>query len=109
MSRPTNNAGGLEAGITNGEDLRVTAYMKPIATLMKPLRSVDLNTLQLSPAAIERSDTCAVTAAAVVGEAMVAIVLADAVLEKFGGDSMPEVLDNLTNYRARTAARFAHD
>lgn len=105
--RPTNNAGGLEAGITNGEDLRVTGYMKPIATLMKPLRSVDLNTLQLSPAAIERSDTCAVTAAAVVGEAMVAIVLAEAVLEKFGGDSLDEVLDNLRSYQDRTAARFA--
>jgi len=109
VTRPTNNAGGLEAGITNGEDLRVTAYMKPIATLMKPLRSVDINTLQLSPAAIERSDTCAVTAASVVGEAMVAIVLAEAALEKFGGDSMPEVLDNLRSYRERTAARFAHD
>ena len=107
--RPTNNAGGLEAGITNGEDLRVTAFMKPIATLMKPLRSVDLNTLELSPAAIERSDTCAVTAASVVGEAMVAIVLAEAALEKFGGDSMNEVLDNLRNFRARTAARFNRD
>jgi chorismate synthase len=109
VSRPTNNAGGLEAGITNGEDLRVTAYMKPIATLMKPLRSVDLNTLELGPAAIERSDTCAVTAAAVVGEAMVAITLAEAVLEKFGGDSLPEVQDNLRNFRARTAARFDAD
>ena len=109
VRRPTNNAGGLEAGITNGEDLRVTAFMKPIATLMKPLRSVDLNTLALSPAAIERSDTCAVTAAAVVGEAMVAIVLADAVLEKFGGDSLREVQDNLRAYRSHTAARFVHD
>ena len=78
-TRPTNNAGGLEGGVTNGEDLRVTGYMKPIATLMKPLRSVDLTTMELSPAAIERSDVCAVPAAAVVGEAMVAIVLADAV------------------------------
>ena len=109
VSRPTNNAGGLEAGITNGEDLRVTGFMKPIATLMKPLRSVDLNTLELSPAAIERSDTCAVSAAAVVGEAMVAIVLADAVLEKFGGDSLNEVLANLRGFRSRTAARFARD
>ena len=107
VRRPTNNAGGLEAGVTNGEDLRVTAYMKPIATLMKPLRSVDLNTLALSPAAIERSDTCAVTAAAVVGEAMVALVLADAVLEKFGGDSLNEVLDNLKRYREHVGARFA--
>ena len=75
VSRPTNNAGGLEGGITNGEDLRVTAYMKPIATLMKPLRSIDVTTMEESPAAIERSDVCAVPAAAVVGEAMVAIVL----------------------------------
>jgi len=106
VSRPTNNAGGLEGGITNGEDLRVTGYMKPIATLMKPLRSVDLNTLELSPAAIERSDVCAVPAAAVVGEAMVAIVLADAVLEKFGSDSVPELLDNYQAFRTRTNARF---
>jgi chorismate synthase len=108
VARPTNNAGGLEGGITNGEDLRVTGYMKPIATLMKPLRSVDINTLELSPAAIERSDVCAVPAAAVVGEAMVAIVLAEAALEKFGGDSLPEMLDNWRAFRARTAARFVH-
>jgi chorismate synthase len=107
IARPTNNAGGLEGGITNGEELRVTAYMKPIATLMKPLRSVDLTTLEISPAAIERSDVCAVPAAAVVGEAMVAIVLADAVTEKFGGDSLPELLDNWQAFRDRTAARFA--
>jgi chorismate synthase len=109
VSRPTNNAGGLEGGITNGEDLRVTAYMKPIATLMKPLRSVDLNTLENSPAAIERSDVCAVPAAAVVGEAMVAIVLAEAAVEKFGGDSLDEMLDNWRQFRRRTAARFAKD
>ena len=107
MARPTNNAGGLEGGITNGEDLRVTAYMKPIATLMKPLRSVDLTTLEISPAAIERSDVCAVPAAAVVGEAMVSIVLADAVTDKFGGDSLPELLDNWRSFRDRTAARFS--
>ena len=106
VSRPTNNAGGLEGGITNGEDLRVTAYMKPIATLMKPLRSVDLATMAVSPATIERSDVCAVPAAAVVGEAMVAIVLADALLEKFGGDSLEELLVNWRAYRERTAARF---
>ena len=93
-ARPTNNAGGLEGGVTNGEDLRVTGYMKPIATLMKPLRSVDLTTMTESPAAIERSDVCAVPAAAVVGEAMVALVLADAVLEKFGGDSVDELVAN---------------
>ena len=73
VSRLTNNAGGLEGGVTNGEQLRVTGYMKPIATLMQPLRSVDLTTMTESPAAIERSDVCAVTAAAVVGEAMVAL------------------------------------
>jgi chorismate synthase len=90
-ARPTNNAGGLEGGVTNGEDIRVTGFMKPIATLMKPLRSVDLTTLAEAPAAIERSDVCAVPAAAVVGEAMVAFVLADAFLEKFGGDSIEEI------------------
>jgi len=88
LARPTNRAGGLEGGVTNGEDLRVSAYMKPISTLMKPLRSVDLSTMAESPAAIERSDVCAVPAAAVVGEAMVSLVLADALLERFGGDSI---------------------
>jgi len=92
--RPTNNAGGLEGGVTNGEELRVSGYMKPIATLMKPLRSIDLTTMTESPAAIERSDVCAVPAAAVVGEAMVAIVLAEAALEKFGGDSVQELVTN---------------
>jgi len=106
LARPTNNAGGLEGGVTNGQDLRVTAYMKPISTLMKPLRSVDLTTMTVSPAAIERSDVCAVPAAAVVGEAMVAIVLADAVLEKFGSDSIEEIVANWKAYRDRTTARF---
>jgi len=108
VERPTNNAGGLEGGITNGQDLRVMGYMKPIATLMKPLRSVDLTTMELSPAAIERSDVCAVPAAAVVAEAMVAFVLADALVEKFGGDSVDELLDNVRAFRARTSARFSH-
>ena len=107
LRRPTNNAGGLEGGVTNGEDLRVTGYMKPISTLMKPLRSVDLATMTESPAAIERSDVCAVPAAAVVAEAMVAIVLADAVVEKFGGDSVEEMVANWQAFSKRTAARFA--
>jgi chorismate synthase len=107
VRRPTNNAGGLEGGVTNGEDLRVSGFMKPIATLMKPLRSVDLTTMAESPAAIERSDVCAVPAAAVVGEAMVALILADAALEKFGGDSVQELVDNFRAFRDRTAARFA--
>jgi chorismate synthase len=89
--RPTNRAGGLEGGVTNGEDLRITGFMKPIATLMQPLPSIDLTTMIEAPATIERSDVCAVPAAAVVGEAMVAIVLADAFLEKFGGDSITEI------------------
>ena len=96
IKRPTNRAGGLEGGVTNGEELRITGFMKPIATLMEPLRSVDLATLEEAPAAIERSDVCAVPAAAVVAEAMVALVLADAVLDRFGGDSM-------TDLRARVA------
>jgi chorismate synthase len=106
VARPTNNAGGLEGGVTNGEDLRVTAFMKPISTLMKPLRSVDLATMTESPAAIERSDVCAVPAAAVVGEAMVAIVLADALIEKFGGDSVQELVANWKAFQDRTSARF---
>ncbi|MGH9144994.1 MAG: chorismate synthase [Vicinamibacterales bacterium] len=109
LARPTNNAGGLEGGVTNGQDLRVTAYMKPISTLMKPLRSVDLATMAVSPAAIERSDVCAVPAAAVVGEAMVAIVLADAVLEKFGGDSVEEIVSTWRAFRQRTHDRFTAD
>ncbi|MCC7417811.1 MAG: chorismate synthase [Acidobacteria bacterium] len=104
--RPTNHAGGLEGGVTNGEDLRVSAFMKPIATLMRPLRSVDLATMAESPAAIERSDVCAVPAAAVVGEAMVAIVLADALLEKFGGDTTVELERACRAFRADVAARF---
>jgi chorismate synthase len=107
ITRPTNNAGGLEGGVTNGEDVRVTAYMKPISTLMKPLRSVDLTTMTESPAAVERSDVCAVPAAAVVGEAMVAFVLADALIEKFGGDSIEELVANWDAFRARTSARFS--
>jgi len=104
--RPSNNAGGLEGGVTNGEDVRVTGFMKPIATLMKPLRSVDLKTLADSPAAIERSDVCAVPAASVVGEAMVAFVLADAFLEKFGGDSVEEIRAHLDATRQLQHRRF---
>jgi len=107
VARPTNNAGGLEGGVTNGQDVRVSAYMKPIATLKKPLRSVDLATMTESPAAIERSDVCAVPAAAVVGEAMVAIVLADAAIEKFGGDSIDDLVRSWQAFRDRTSARFS--
>jgi chorismate synthase len=107
LSRPTNNAGGLEGGVTNGEDVRVSVYMKPISTLMTPLRSVDLATMTESPAAIERSDVCAVPAAAVVGEAMVAFVLADALLERFGGDSIAALDRAMASADAALRARFA--
>jgi chorismate synthase len=106
LRRPTNNAGGLEGGVTNGEDLRATAWMKPISTLMKPLRSVDLATLEESAAAIERSDVCAVPAAAVVGEAMVCLVLADALIEKLGGDSLAEMDAAWARLRADLARRL---
>jgi chorismate synthase len=106
IARPTNNAGGLEGGVTNGEDVRVSAWMKPISTLMKPLRSVDLTTMEESPAAIERSDVCAVPAAAVVGEAMVGLVLADALLDKFGGDSIEDLERAMAAARQSLDARF---
>jgi chorismate synthase len=105
--RPTNNAGGLEGGVTNGEDVRVMGFMKPISTLMKPLRSVDLTTMSEAPAAIERSDVCAVSAAAVVGEAMVSFVLADAFLEKFGGDSIEEIGRHYDATAEQVRRRFA--
>jgi chorismate synthase len=107
LARPTNHAGGLEGGVTNGEEIRVTAYMKPIATLMRPLRSVDLLTGIESAAAIERSDTCAVPAAAVIGEAVVALTLANAFIEKFGGDSLADLQRTYSEWRRTTAARFA--
>ncbi|MGY4706919.1 chorismate synthase [Candidatus Bipolaricaulota sp. J31] len=86
--RGTDRAGGLEGGVTNGEPVVIRAAMKPIPTLVRPLRSVDLETGEEVPAHRERSDVCAVPAASVVGEAMVALVLADAVLERFGGDTL---------------------
>ncbi|MGE3488599.1 MAG: chorismate synthase [Vicinamibacterales bacterium] len=107
IARPTNHAGGLEGGVTNGEELRVTAFMKPISTLMKPLRSVDLTSLEDAPAAIERSDVCAVPAAAVVAEAMVALVLADAVLDRFGGDSMTDLASRVNGTGARIRGRLS--
>jgi chorismate synthase len=106
VARPTNNAGGLEGGVTNGEDLRVSGWMKPISTLMKPLRSVDLQTMTGAAAAIERSDVCAVPAAAVVGEAMVALVLADALMEKFGGDSIADLRRALDAWTSTVERRF---
>lgn len=91
FARPSNRAGGLEGGVTNGEDVVITAYKKPIATLRKGLPSVDLDTLSAAPSQYERSDVTALPAAGVIVEAMVALVLADALLEKLGGDSLAEV------------------
>ena len=96
--RPTNRAGGVEGGISNGEPIIVRAAMKPIATLGKPLSSLDLYTGKRTQAHYERSDICVVPAAGVIGEAMLAIVLANAMLKKFGGDSIKETLANYHNY-----------
>jgi chorismate synthase len=96
--RPTNRAGGLEGGITNGEELRVRGYLKPISTLRKALHSVDIDTKSKDLAAFERSDITAVPAAGVIGEAMLAIVLATAMREKFGGDSIDEMRINFDSY-----------
>ncbi len=97
--RATNRAGGIEGGVSNGEDIVVRGYVKPISTLRKPLRSVDLGTREEVSASYERSDVCVVPAAGVGGEAMVALTLARAALEKFGGDSMTETLRNHAGYR----------
>ena len=104
--RKTNRAGGIEGGMTNGEPVIIRAAMKPIPTLMKPLQTVDIATKNPTTASKERSDTCAIWAAAVVGEAMAAIVTADAIVEKFGGDFLADTLNNLKNYRERIAKDF---
>ncbi|MBI4165641.1 MAG: chorismate synthase [Acidobacteria bacterium] len=96
--RPTNRAGGLEGGMTNGEDIIVRGFLKPISSLRQPLESVDLQTKEPVKAAYERSDVCVVPAAGVVGEAMVALSLARAFLEKFGGDSIQETRRNFDSY-----------
>ncbi len=99
FTRGTNSAGGLEGGVTNGQPVVVRAAMKPISTLRRPLRSVDLETKEAVEAVVERSDVCAVPAAGVVGEAMMAIVLAEAFLAKFGGDSLDEIRRNYRAYQ----------
>ncbi|MBA3247245.1 MAG: chorismate synthase, partial [Pyrinomonadaceae bacterium] len=104
FKRPTNRAGGLEGGITNGEELRVRGHLKPISTLRRALRSVDIDTKEEESAAFERSDITAVPAAGVIGEAMVALVLAGAMREKFGGDSLTEMRRNFDGYREQLRA-----
>jgi chorismate synthase len=98
FTRGANRAGGLEGGITNGQDVVLRGFLKPISTLRRPLESVDLATREPALAAYERSDVCAVPAAGVVGEAMTALVLAQAFLEKFGGDSLDETRRNFQGY-----------
>jgi chorismate synthase len=105
--RPTNNAGGLEGGITTGEPLVLRVAMKPISTLMSPLPTVDLATGQPANAQSERSDVTAVPAMGVIAEALTAIVLADAMLEKFGGDSLAEMRRNFDGYVASLGARWS--
>lgn len=99
FSRSSNRAGGLEGSMTTGMPLVVRGFLKPISTLYKPLPSVDIETKANFVASVERSDTCAIAAAAVIGEAVVALTLADAYLEKFGGDSLGELKRNLEGYR----------
>ncbi len=96
--RSSNNAGGIEGGMSNGEDILITCAMKPIPTLSKPLQSVDLLTKEVFPAGIERSDVCAVPAASIVGEAAASLELAASFIEKFGGDSLEEMLTNYSSY-----------
>ena len=99
--RKTNNAGGIEGGISNGEDIVLRGYMKPIATLNKPLKSVDIRTKKTVLASIQRADTCAVQAAGVVAEAMCALEIANALLDKFGGDCLPDIKQAFGAYLKR--------
>ena len=101
FQRTSNNAGGIEAGMTNGQPLRIHCCMKPISTLPKPLSSVNMKTKKPSTASVERADICAVPAASIVAENVTAIVLAKAVLEKFGRDSLDEIKGSLAGYMKR--------
>jgi chorismate synthase len=99
--RKTNRAGGIEGGITNGQEIRIRAALKPLSTLMKPLQSVDVRTKEIKEAVVERSDVCSVPAAGVIGEAMLALVLADAILEKFSSDTMTDLISSIEAYKKR--------
>ena len=108
FGRPTNRAGGTEGGVTNGSEVRLRVYMKPLASLRQPLPSVDIVSGEPVDAVVQRSDVCAVPAAAVIGEAMLALVLADACLEKFGGDSIEETRRNWRGFLDQTR-EFPHN
>ena len=109
VRRLTNRAGGIEGGMTNGEQLRVRAAMKPISTVPRALKTVDMSTGDAATGIHQRSDVCAVPAGGVVAEAMVALVLAQAVSEKFGGDTIEEVKRNVESYKEYVAQRLAFD
>ncbi len=106
VQRTTNRAGGLDGGMTNGEPVVVRVAMKPISTLMKPLQTIDTTTSEVAAAVVERSDVTAVPAMGVIAEAMLALVLADAMIEKFGGDSLGEMRRNYDSYLAHVAQRL---
>lgn len=106
IMRKTNNAGGIEGGMSNGQPLRISCAMKPISTLMNPLDSVDIKKHVSKKARVERSDVCALPAASVVGENMVCFVLAQAMLEKFGGDSLKETMRNYRGYLQTLELKF---
>ena len=107
VGRASNRAGGVEGGMSNGQPIRVRAAMKPISTLMQPLRTVDMSTGEDAQAVRERSDVCAVPAAGVVGEQMMSITLAPEMQRKFGGDTMSEFVEAVAAYRKRVDERLA--
>jgi chorismate synthase len=106
VRRPTNRSGGLEGSMSSGEVIHIRAAMKPISSLQSPLQSFDLETLEPVLSRFERSDTCAVPAAGVVAEAVVAPVIANALLEKLGGDNMDEIRERLERYREAVRSAF---
>jgi len=105
--RKTNRAGGLEGGMTNGEPIHLRVAMKPISTLMNPLHSINLDTMEEELSHIERSDVCAAPACGVIAESVIAPVLMNAILEKFGGDSLTEIQERLNQHKAELAKAFA--
>ncbi|MGB9590034.1 MAG: chorismate synthase, partial [Candidatus Hydrothermia bacterium] len=107
IERTSNLAGGIEGGMTNGQPVLIRCWVKPVPTQQEPLPSFDIDTLEPGPALVERADVCVAPAAAVIAQAILAIVLLDAMLSKFGGDSILEILDRLAIYRRAITARGA--